>query len=144
MASSSPTPSLLEKQDHLANSGANSALTDSSLSPYEDPQAVSFTEAEDRALVRKLDRTLIPGFTFLYLLSFLDRSNSEHRSLILLSSEEQNSFDVFSFFFRKVGNAKAAGMMTDIGLKSKPEAYNTALALFFLGYVLFEIPANVV
>jgi len=35
-------------------------------------------------------------------------------------------------------------MLKDIGLGSKPEAYNTSLALYFLGYVLFEIPANIV
>ncbi|GAA5895188.1 uncharacterized protein JCM6883_002346 [Sporobolomyces salmoneus] len=112
----SSSPSLLEKQDHLANSGANSyALSDDSTNPVE---SISYTLEEEKALVRKLDWKLIPGLTFLYLLSFLDRSN--------------------------IGNAKAAGMMTDIGLQHKPEAYNTALALFFLGYVLFEIPANIV
>ncbi|GAA5985674.1 hypothetical protein JCM5350_004133 [Sporobolomyces pararoseus] len=112
----SPSPSLLEKQDHLANSGANSALSD----PASDftTELVTYTDAEEKALVRKLDWALIPGLTFLYLLSFLDRSN--------------------------IGNAKAAGMLTDIGLKAKPEVYNTSLALFFLGYVLFEIPANIV
>ncbi|GAA6008033.1 hypothetical protein JCM11491_006584 [Sporobolomyces phaffii] len=111
---SSPNPSLLEKQDHLANSGANSALSD----PDSTTELVSYTADEEKALVRKLDWALIPGLTFLYLLSFLDRSN--------------------------IGNAKAANMLVDIGLKHKPEAYNTALALFFLGYVLFEIPANIV
>jgi len=67
----SPSPSLLEKQDHLANSGANSALSDP------DSLQVSYTEAEEKALVRKLDWALIPGLTFLYLLSFLDRSNGQ-------------------------------------------------------------------
>ncbi|GAA5924553.1 uncharacterized protein JCM15063_005674 [Sporobolomyces koalae] len=111
----SQTPSLLEKQDHLANSGASSALSEPSNTEL---SAITYTEAEEKALVRKIDWALLPGLTFLYLLSFLDRSN--------------------------IGNAKAAGMMDDIGLKHKPESYNTALALFFLGYVLFEIPANIV
>lgn len=69
----STTPSLLEKQDHLANSGANSALSDPD-SSFE--LVVEYTEEEEKALVRKLDWALIPGLTFLYLLSFLDRSNS--------------------------------------------------------------------
>lgn len=36
--------------------------------------------------------------------------------------------------------------MKDIGLgaASKAPVYNTSLALYFLGYVLFEIPANIV
>jgi hypothetical protein len=31
-----------------------------------------------------------------------------------------------------VGNARAAGMLVDIGLGKKAEAYNTSLALFFV------------
>ncbi|GAA6033948.1 hypothetical protein JCM8097_000423 [Rhodosporidiobolus ruineniae] len=81
-------------------------------------QQVSYTQEEERAVVRKIDWALLPGLTFLYLLSFLDRSN--------------------------IGNAKLYGMLKDIGLASKPESYNTSLALYFLGYVLFEIPANAV
>jgi len=73
----SPSPSLLEKQDHLANSGANSALSDP------DSLQVSYTDAEEKALVRKLDWALIPGLTFLYLLSFLDRSNGASPSFLV-------------------------------------------------------------
>lgn len=43
-----------------------------------------------------------------------------------------------------IGNAKLLGLMKDIGLAQNPAAYNTSLALYFLGYVLFEIPANMV
>jgi len=128
----SPSPSLLEKQDHLTNSGANSALSDP------DSLQVSYTEAEEKALVRKLDWALIPGLTFLYLLSFLDRSNGQ--SLFFSWRGWISSLT----FEHAVGNARAAGMLKDIGLGSKPEAYNTSLALYFLGYVLFEIPANIV
>ncbi|GAA5903872.1 hypothetical protein JCM6882_001336 [Rhodosporidiobolus microsporus] len=81
-------------------------------------EKVDYTEEEERRVVRKVDWALLPGLTFLYLLSFLDRSN--------------------------IGNAKLYGMIDDIGLASKPESYNTSLALYFLGYVLFEIPANVI
>ncbi|GAA5862359.1 hypothetical protein JCM8547_007615 [Rhodosporidiobolus lusitaniae] len=79
-------------------------------------EQVQFTEEEERAVVRKIDWALLPGLTFLYLLSFLDRSN--------------------------IGNAKLYGMLNDIGLASNPSSYNTSLALYFTGYVLFEIPAN--
>ncbi|GAA5934073.1 hypothetical protein JCM10213_008517 [Rhodosporidiobolus nylandii] len=79
---------------------------------------VQFTAEEERAVVRKIDWALLPGLTFLYLLSFLDRSN--------------------------IGNAKLYGMLNDIGLAHKPAAYNTSLALYFLGYVLFEIAANII
>ncbi|KAG2748939.1 MFS general substrate transporter [Suillus brevipes Sb2] len=71
---------------------------------------------EDHRLLRKVDRRLLPVFTLLYLLSFLDRSN--------------------------IGNAKIDGMTTDLGVS--PASYNTALAIYFVGYVIFEVPANII
>ncbi|KAM0786264.1 hypothetical protein ACM66B_007063 [Microbotryomycetes sp. NB124-2] len=78
---------------------------------------VTYTPEEERKLVRKLDLVLLPGLTFLYLLSFLDRAN--------------------------VGNAKLYGMLTDLGI-TDGSVYNTSLALYFVGYCLFEVPANIV
>ncbi|PPQ91679.1 LOW QUALITY PROTEIN: hypothetical protein CVT25_012892 [Psilocybe cyanescens] len=73
-----------------------------------------FDTLEDRALVRKIDLRLIPILTLLYLLSFLDRTN--------------------------IGNAKILGLTTDLHVS--PPEYNTALALYFVAYVIFEVPAN--
>ncbi|KAK4948701.1 hypothetical protein LTR10_012705 [Elasticomyces elasticus] len=70
----------------------------------------------EKALVRRLDRTLLPALTFLYLLSFLDRSN--------------------------VGNARVEGLATDLHMTG--DRYLTGLTLYFIGYVLFEVPANMV
>jgi hypothetical protein len=70
----------------------------------------------EKALLRKLDRKLLPALTFLYLLSFLDRSN--------------------------VGNARIEGLATD--LKITGNEYLTGLTLFFVGYVIFEVPCNIV
>ncbi|CAL5873068.1 uncharacterized protein PFLUO_LOCUS7337 [Penicillium psychrofluorescens] len=70
----------------------------------------------EKALLRKLDYRLLPPLTLLYLLSFLDRSN--------------------------VGNAKLEGMTTDVGMSG--DQYLTGLTLYFIGYVLFEIPCNIV
>lgn len=39
-----------------------------------------------------------------------------------------------------VGLARTQGLLKDIGLANKPEAFNTALALFFVGYVVAEVP----
>ncbi|GLB38315.1 putative MFS general substrate transporter [Lyophyllum shimeji] len=71
---------------------------------------------EDRKLVRKVDLHLIPTLTLLYLLSFLDRSN--------------------------IGNAKIVGLAADLHVS--PPEYNAALALYFVAYVLFEVPANII
>ncbi|KAN0091265.1 Major facilitator superfamily domain containing protein [Tylopilus felleus] len=72
--------------------------------------------AERARLLRKLDRHLLPLVSLLYLLSFLDRSN--------------------------IGNAKIAGMATDlklVGLK-----YNIAAAVFFVLYSFAEVPSNII
>ncbi|KAG0052483.1 hypothetical protein BGZ83_002513 [Gryganskiella cystojenkinii] len=66
-------------------------------------------------LRRKIDWHLIPLISILYLCSFLDRVN--------------------------IGNAKVAGLATDIALT--PSQYNWALSIFFVGYVIFEIPSNI-
>ena len=68
------------------------------------------------ALLRKLDLTLLPTLTLLYLLSFLDRSN--------------------------VGNARIEGLATDLHMTG--DQYLTGLTLYFIGYVLFEVPCNLV
>ncbi|KAJ7505302.1 major facilitator superfamily domain-containing protein [Mycena galericulata] len=75
-----------------------------------------FDSPEDRKLIRKVDLRLLPILTLLYLLSFLDRTN--------------------------IGNAKILGLTTDLHVAA-PQ-YNTALALYFVAYVLFEVPANIV
>lgn len=65
-------------------------------------------------LLRKIDCRLVPVFALLYLMSFLDRGN--------------------------VGNAKVAGLTKTILMTDKQ--YNTALSLFFVFYIVFEIPSQ--
>ncbi|TFY66688.1 hypothetical protein EVG20_g4407 [Dentipellis fragilis] len=71
--------------------------------------------AEERRIFRKLDWHLLPFVSLLYLLSFLDRSN--------------------------IGNAKIAGMSTDLNLGGL--RYNIAAAIFFIPYCFSEVPSNV-
>lgn len=68
-------------------------------------------------LFHLVDWYLLPGLTFLYLLSFLDRAN--------------------------ISNAKLLGMLHDIGITEASD-YNTALALYFIAYCACEVPANMV
>ncbi|KAJ6508763.1 major facilitator superfamily domain-containing protein [Mycena sanguinolenta] len=75
-----------------------------------------FDSPKDRKLVWKIDLRLIPILTLLYLMSFLDRTN--------------------------IGNAKLLGLTTDLHVAA-PQ-YNNALALYFVAYVLFEVPANII
>lgn len=67
------------------------------------------------AVVRKLVRRLIPFMFILYIVAYLDRIN--------------------------VGFA-ALEMNRDVGLS--PEAFGLGAGLFFIGYVLFEVPSNLI
>ncbi|KAF1997586.1 MFS nicotinic acid transporter-like protein Tna1 [Amniculicola lignicola CBS 123094] len=70
----------------------------------------------EKSLLRKLDLRLLPAVSILYLLSFLDRSN--------------------------VANARIEGLTTSLGMTGNQ--YLTGLTLYFIGYVLFEIPCNII
>ncbi|MCJ1307828.1 hypothetical protein MMC25_001476 [Agyrium rufum] len=91
----------------------------SSLSPSQEEAYVleqNPTGIKESALLRKLDFKLLPALTLLYLLSFLDRSN--------------------------VANARIEGLTTDLHMSG--DQYLTGLTLYFIGYVLFEIPCNII
>ncbi|KAF4882010.1 MFS transporter prlL [Colletotrichum fructicola] len=79
-------------------------------------QTITWTEEEEKALVKKIDLFLMPTIWLMYLLSYMDRTN--------------------------IGNAKIAGMADDIGLSSSQ--YSIVLVVFFIGYVLFEPPSNMI
>ncbi|KAK8850548.1 hypothetical protein IAR55_004466 [Kwoniella newhampshirensis] len=69
---------------------------------------------EEKRLLRKIDKRLIPCIWGLYTLSYLDRAN--------------------------IGNARTGGLQADFGLTSTQ--YSIVLLVFFISYVLFEIPSN--
>lgn len=69
-----------------------------------------FTEAEERKVLKKLDRRVVLFVALLYLLSFLDRSN--------------------------IGNARIAGLERDLRLTG--EQYEWLLTAFYICYILFE------
>jgi hypothetical protein len=71
-------------------------------------------DIDERRLMWKIDLHLVPPLCILYLLAFLDRVN--------------------------IANAKLYNMTTDLGLVGNQ--YNIALVVFFVPYVIFEIPAN--
>jgi len=59
-----------------------------------------------------------------------------------MCSDNQNLS--ISFILQKnvqIGNAKVAGLETDLDLKSGE--FNIALSIFYVGYVIGEIPSNV-
>ena len=82
----------------------------------EDHPAEAPPTVAERRLLAKIDLRVIPVLSIMYLLAFLDRTN--------------------------IANAAVFGLQKDLGLKSNE--YNTALTIFFVPYVLFEIPSNII
>ncbi|KAI5207663.1 hypothetical protein AUEXF2481DRAFT_401539 [Aureobasidium subglaciale EXF-2481] len=70
----------------------------------------------ERKLVRKLDWRILPCCWTLYLLGFLDRAN--------------------------IGNAKTGGLEEDFNLTSNQ--YSIIVLVFFLSYLVCEVPANMI
>jgi MFS family permease len=95
-----------------------------------------WTAEEERRLVRKLDWRLLPFLSFLQLLSFLDRVN--------IGIQLPQFYEIPLTF---LGNAKiankesGASMEEELGLS--PNQYSFSLSIFFVGYVLCEVPSNI-
>ncbi|KAL9109338.1 MAG: hypothetical protein Q9227_005968 [Pyrenula ochraceoflavens] len=70
----------------------------------------------EKRLMRKVDWRLIPILALLFLCAFVDRIN--------------------------IGNARIQGLEKD--LKMKGNNYNVALFIFFIPYILLEVPSNMI
>ncbi|KAJ5595616.1 hypothetical protein N7450_002074 [Penicillium hetheringtonii] len=75
----------------------------------------SYPEEKRKSTFRKVDARLVPMLAVLYLISHIDRAN--------------------------IGNAKIEGMVEDLGMTGVQ--YNTVLSIFFVPYVLLEVPSNI-
>ena len=84
------------------------------------PDAIHVSDPIDRAaekrLIRKCDLHVIPAIALLYSLAFIDRIN--------------------------IGNARIQGLEKDLHMKGND--YNIALFIFFIPYILCEVPANII
>ncbi|KAA8651289.1 hypothetical protein EYZ11_008806 [Aspergillus tanneri] len=72
----------------------------------------------EKKLKLKIDAHVLPILCVLYFLAFLDRIN--------------------------IGHAVVFGLEEDLGMDPKSNQFNTALTIFFVPYVLLEIPSNMV
>ncbi|KAI1879224.1 hypothetical protein JX265_002178 [Neoarthrinium moseri] len=77
-------------------------------------EVYSLDPQADRRLTNKIDLKVIPIMGLLYLICFLDRTN--------------------------IANARLAGL--EKGLNMPPAGFNTALWIFYIPFVLFEVPSN--
>ena len=88
-------------------------------STIEDVKVSSFPgnevdRAAEKRLLWKCDLHVVPILTVLFMLAFLDRIN--------------------------IGNARLMGLEKDLGMTG--HEYNVALFVFFIPYILFEVPSN--
>lgn len=75
---------------------------------------VDFTAEQEKKLRRKIDRYVIPTVAVIYLFCFIDRAN--------------------------IGNARLAGLETSLGMSGYD--YNVLLTSFYVAYIIFELPSN--
>ncbi|KDN69045.1 putative major facilitator superfamily transporter [Colletotrichum sublineola] len=78
-------------------------------------QSLGYDPAVERRLRGKIDLMVVPTVSLLYLFCFIDRAN--------------------------IGNARIAGLEKDLGMKGLD--YNATLSIFYVSYILFEIPLNI-
>ncbi|KAJ5547116.1 hypothetical protein N7494_004701 [Penicillium frequentans] len=74
------------------------------------------TKKLEKKLVRKIDLHLISSLCLLFIFNILDRSN--------------------------IANARLGGMQSDLGLSDTQ--YQTAVAIMFVGYLLGQVPSNII
>lgn len=93
----------------------------------DDFESAGFSLAEERTLLKKLDRRVVLLISGLYLLSFLDRSSGlpHHDSQIVVLIKPSD-----------IGNAKIAGLLKD--LKLTDNQYEWLLTAFYAMYISFQ------
>lgn len=86
----------------------------------------------ERRLRTKIDFFVVPTVTLLYLLCFIDRTN--------IGKSISTLHDAPSIA-NGLGNARLAGFEKDLKLVGYD--YNTVLSVFYISYIMFEIPATI-
>ncbi|CAM1506073.1 Fc.00g057140.m01.CDS01 [Cosmosporella sp. VM-42] len=75
-----------------------------------------FPKDRKKKVLRKVDLRLVPMLVLLYLMAYLDKTN--------------------------IGNAKIEGLTADLHMKGIQ--YNVVVAIFFIPFVLCEVPSNMI
>ncbi|KXH56758.1 major facilitator superfamily transporter [Colletotrichum salicis] len=113
MSNDKPT---VENIDDINAKMAQRSSYDAKLDPEKHTeQAMAYDPTVERKLRLKIDLMIVPTVALLYLFCFIDRAN--------------------------IGNARIAGLEKDLGMAGYD--YNGTLSVFYVSYILFEIPANI-
>lgn len=78
---------------------------------------VQFDPKAEARLRRKIDLYIVPTVALLYLFCFIDRAN--------------------------IGNARLAGLEKDLKMNPTSYQYNVLLSVFYISYIVFEIPSTI-
>ncbi|GKT85961.1 major facilitator superfamily transporter [Colletotrichum tofieldiae] len=89
---------------------------DGGMRPEDVEFLANFPEERKKKAVRKVDYRLIPMLVLLYLMAYLDKTN--------------------------IGNAKIEGLLDSLNMTGVD--YNVAISVFFIPFVLAEVPSNMV
>ncbi|KAB5517365.1 high-affinity nicotinic acid transporter [Coniochaeta sp. 2T2.1] len=116
MATTPEMSDLDVKGAHTVEGSSLSVNAEKQRVDYIEEESAGWDVASTKKLLRKIDLTLIPFLSLLYLLSFLDRTN--------------------------IGNARLDTLEKDLHLSKDKLHYNAALSIFFPFYVAAEIPSN--
>ncbi|KAJ4984912.1 transporter-like protein [Stagonosporopsis vannaccii] len=92
------------------------SVSDEKVEVINDTAGTHIDAVAEKSLLRKCDFYVLPPLFVLFLLAFLDRTN--------------------------IGNAKIQGLEADLDMRGSD--YNIALFIFFIPYILFEVPSNLV
>ncbi|KAK3386698.1 major facilitator superfamily domain-containing protein [Podospora didyma] len=108
-----PEKEIAQQVEVLGHSSKDGASSDGSVLPGD----LVWTEEEETAIRRRIDWHTVPLVTLLYMLCFLDRAN--------------------------IGNARIQGMEADLNLGGPGYKFNWALSIFYIIYLLVEVPSNI-
>ncbi|KAL9945946.1 hypothetical protein ACHAO5_004366 [Verticillium nonalfalfae] len=86
------------------------------MSPEDVEFLASFSDEQKKKAVRKVDLRLVPMLVLLYLMAYLDKTN--------------------------IGNAKIEGLPKTLNMSNID--YNVAVSIFFIPFVLAEVPSNMI
>ncbi|KAI8259797.1 Major facilitator superfamily transporter [Colletotrichum sp. SAR11_239] len=116
-ASSDRSDNDIEHAAQEKNSVAHDEFQQNSGMSADDAEFLAnFPEERKKKAVRKVDYRLIPMLVLLYLMAYLDKTN--------------------------IGNAKIEGLLDSLHMTGVD--YNIALSVFFIPFVLAEVPSNMV
>ncbi|KAF3935179.1 hypothetical protein ABW20_dc0108955 [Dactylellina cionopaga] len=107
---------IAEKQEIVYEEDKASMSKSGGLSSEDVDFLANFSPERRDKLIRKVDWRMIPFLTILYLITYIDKTN--------------------------IGNAKIEGLLEDLHMNGIQ--YNIALSIFFIPYVLAEVPSNII